>query len=109
MIVWRYRVVPQAIGGFELAYGPDGAWARLFGRHAGYRGTQLVRGDEPGVYLIIDRWDSAAAFEACLGESGDEYERLDAELAPLTEAEERIASGRVVEPVRPRDGDARTS
>jgi heme-degrading monooxygenase HmoA len=96
-IVWRYRVPAPSMDAFERAYGPDGAWVELFRRFPAFLGTALVRADEPGVYLTIDRWASAAAYEAFLRAAGAEYERLDGELASLTEAEELVARGAQVE------------
>ena len=98
VIVWRFLVDAGSTTAFERAYGPAGPWARLFGRHPGYRGSELVRGDEPGAYLTIDHWDAAASFEAFMGEWHDDYARLDAELAPLTASEAIVARGSVVEP-----------
>lgn len=96
IIVWRYRARPDAIAAFEQAYRPDGAWARLFRRHEGYRDTELVRADEPRAYLTIDRWASREAFEAFLEAARDEYDRLDAECEALTEFEELVSRGVVV-------------
>jgi heme-degrading monooxygenase HmoA len=93
VVVWRYRVPAASVAAFERAYGPDGAWVELFQRHAGFLGTELVRGDEPGTYLSIDRWTSAAAYEACLRDAKDEYRRLDAVFAALTDEEALVVRG----------------
>jgi heme-degrading monooxygenase HmoA len=92
-IVWRYRVSPPSAVAFERAYGPEGAWVELFRGHPGFIGTELVRAADPGVYLTIDRWSSAIAYETFLRDAHAEYERLDAELASLTESEELVARG----------------
>jgi heme-degrading monooxygenase HmoA len=73
-LVFSYEVrEPEA---FERAYGADGEWARFFRQGAGYIGTELLRDVElPGRYLVIDRWDSAEAYNAFAAEHRDEYMR----------------------------------
>jgi heme-degrading monooxygenase HmoA len=59
---------------FERAYGADGEWAQFFRRGAGYIGTELLHDVEiPTRYLVIDRWDSAEAYNAFAAEHRDEY------------------------------------
>jgi len=50
---------------FERVYGPEGEWAQFFRRGRGYIGTELLRDAEtPSRFLVIDRWDSADAYNA---------------------------------------------
>jgi heme-degrading monooxygenase HmoA len=65
---------------FERVYGPDGEWAEFFRQGRGYIGTELLRDVEaPGRYLVVDRWESADAYNAFVAERRDEYmERVDA-------------------------------
>ncbi len=65
---------------FERAYGADGEWAQFFRQGRGYVGTELLRDVEmPGRYLVIDRWESADAYNAFVAERREEYmERVDA-------------------------------
>ncbi len=51
VVLWQYEVRPAAEAEFEVLYGPDGAWVGLFGEHAGYIDTQLLRGEQPRHYL----------------------------------------------------------
>jgi heme-degrading monooxygenase HmoA len=61
---------------FEAAYGPDGEWAEFFAGARGYIGTELLRDVEtPGRYVVIDRWETADAYNAFLAEHRDEYMR----------------------------------
>jgi heme-degrading monooxygenase HmoA len=61
---------------FEHAYGPDGEWAAFFRDGAGYVGTELLRDVEnPGRYLVIDRWDSREAYQSFVEANRDEYMR----------------------------------
>lgn len=74
-LVFRYEArEPEA---FEAAYGPDGDWARFFREGGGYIGTELLSNlDEPGRYLVIDRWESVDAYNTFLAEHQAEYVRL---------------------------------
>jgi heme-degrading monooxygenase HmoA len=73
-LVFRYEVRdPEE---FERAYGPEGEWAEFFERSNGFIGTELLRDlDEPDRYLVIDRWQSAAAYNDFLAANDDEYLR----------------------------------
>jgi len=64
---------------FERVYGPGGEWAQFFRRGRGYIGTELLRDAEtPGRFLVIDRWDSADAYNAFATEHRAEFmERVD--------------------------------
>jgi heme-degrading monooxygenase HmoA len=71
-LVFRYEVRdPEE---FERVYGSDGEWAQFFRRGAGYIGTELLRDvEEPERYLVIDRWESADAYNAFLEQHRAEY------------------------------------
>jgi heme-degrading monooxygenase HmoA len=61
---------------FERAYGPNGEWAAFFREAQGFVGTELLREVEnPGRYLLIDRWESREAFERFSAERQAEYFR----------------------------------
>jgi heme-degrading monooxygenase HmoA len=73
-LVFRYEVRDPA--GFEEAYGPEGDWAQFFRNGRGYIGTELLRDvDEPERYLVIDRWESAGAYNAFLSAYQGQYLR----------------------------------
>src|SRR5581483_10942523 len=62
-LVFSYEV--REPEGFERAYGADGEWAQFFRHGPGYIGTELLRDVEiPGRYLVVDRWESAEAYNA---------------------------------------------
>ena len=73
-IFLRYDVrEPEA---FEEVYGPNGEWARFFRQGLGFIGTELLRDvEEFGRYVVIDRWESAEAYNAFVTESQDAYLR----------------------------------
>jgi heme-degrading monooxygenase HmoA len=65
---------------FERVYGTDGEWAAFFRQGRGYIGTELLRDVEAANrYLVIDRWESADAYNAFVAGHREEYmERVDA-------------------------------
>jgi heme-degrading monooxygenase HmoA len=61
---------------FERVYGPDGEWAEFFRQGRGYVGTELLRDVEAaGRYFVVDRWESADAYNAFVADHRDEYMR----------------------------------
>jgi heme-degrading monooxygenase HmoA len=63
-------------GEFERVYGPNGEWAAFFRQGRGYVGTELLRDVElAGRYLVVDRWESAEAYNEFVAEHRDEYMR----------------------------------
>jgi heme-degrading monooxygenase HmoA len=73
-LVFSYDVREPAE--FERVYGPDGDWSRFFSGARGYIGTELLQDVEtPGRYLVIDRWESAEAYNAFATEHREEYMR----------------------------------
>ncbi len=76
MIALVFRYETRDAEAFEQAYGPEGEWAQFFRRGRGYIGTELLRDlEEPGRYLVVDRWESADAYNAFLAEHREEYLR----------------------------------
>ena len=77
-LVFSYEV-PEPTE-FERVYGPEGEWAAFFRQGRGYVGTELLRDVEaPSRYLVVDRWESADAYNAFVSEHREEYmERVDA-------------------------------
>lgn len=73
-LVFSYEV--RAAAEFEQAYGADGEWAQFFKQGPGYIGTELLRDVEnPGRYFVVDRWESADAYNAFAAEHREEYMR----------------------------------
>lgn len=94
-VLWEFVVKKGAVKRFEQAYGPAGAWARLFRGHPGYRGTALLRDeDNPRRYVTIDVWDTGDSRERMLTQVGARYSDLDEVLADLTESEDEIGTFR---------------
>ena len=110
-IVSKFVVREEARGQFELAYGPGGAWGKVFARCPGFRGaTLLCDTNNPRRYLMIDLWDTLAQREQALAERKAEYSNLEAAFAGWTESRSEVGIFRVQAEatVRPR-GRARRS
>jgi heme-degrading monooxygenase HmoA len=71
-LVFSYEVRdPEA---FERTFGADGDWAQFFRLGTGYIGSELLRDVEiPSRYLVIDRWESAEAYNTFATERREEY------------------------------------
>jgi heme-degrading monooxygenase HmoA len=78
---------------FERAYGPDGEWAEFFRDGEGYIGTELLRDVEnPGRYLVIDRWESREAYQRFVELQREEYMRRVDESAFYYDSELRFGT-----------------
>ena len=78
---------------FERAYGSDGDWAAFFRQGSGYVGTELLRDvEQPGRYLVIDRWESDEAYNTFVSEHREEYMRRVDETAYLYDQELRFGT-----------------
>lgn len=101
-IFYRYRVHQSQMRAFEHAYGPTGPWAKLFGRHPGYKRTRLFRHkNEPGIYVTVDVWDSKADWDAFRRLYSEDYRRLDKQLALLKLEEHLLGYYEGTEEYRP--------
>ena len=90
-LVFSYEV--HDAGEFERAYGMNGEWAQFFGGGRGYIGTELVRDVEaPGRYLVIDRWESAEAYNDFIAANREEYMRRVDETRFLYDSELRFGT-----------------
>jgi len=92
--VWEYEVPDDRAAAFAVAYAPDGAWGQLFGRAAGFLGTELYRDAARGDrYLTIDRWQTEQDWRSFRRAFGSAYESLDAQLEGLAVAERSLFEG----------------
>ena len=91
--VWKFRPPKSCEQQFHEAYAGGGRWSELFKRAKGYRGTALFKPFGPdGWWLTIDRWESAADFEAFGHDFGEEYRALDVELEAIAGEEEFVGA-----------------
>jgi hypothetical protein len=111
-IVCEFILKEEARGQFELAYGPGGAWSKLFAQCPGFRGTTLLRDTKnPRRYLTIDLWDTEAQRVQALLERGDDYSSLEAAFSDWTDSRTELGLFRVQAEatVRPRGRARRRS
>lgn len=88
VIVWEFRIRPEAEVEFIERYGQDGIWARFFRGGQGYIRTELVRDvADHGRFLTLDYWRSEEEFKSFREQNQAEYKRIDRECEQLTEAE----------------------
>ena len=96
-IVWEFVVKEEIRGQFELAYGPGGAWSKLFAECPGFRGTTLLRDMEnPQRYLAIDLWDTMDQREQMLIDHKAEYSELESTFDKWTESKTEVGVFRVL-------------
>lgn len=92
--VWEYEVPGDRAVAFITAYATDGAWGELFGRAAGFLGTELYRdADRADRFLTIDRWQNKEDWQSFLHAFGAAYESLDAQLEGLAVTERSLFEG----------------
>jgi heme-degrading monooxygenase HmoA len=104
-IVWEFVVKDEVRGQFELAYGPGGAWSKLFARYPGFRGTTVLRDvKNPGRYLTIDVWETESQRVQALDELQVEYYEQVMEFEKWTESKSEVGVFRMLSEaaVRPR-------
>lgn len=88
VLIWEFIVPADRAAAFERAYRADGDWARLFAQGDGFLGTSLLRdAGQPGRFLTVDRWETAAHFAAFKASFGADYAALDTRLEGLAERE----------------------
>jgi heme-degrading monooxygenase HmoA len=92
--VWEYEVPGERTQAFTEAYTADGAWAQLFGKAAGFLGTELYRDSaRDDRYLTIDRWHAEEDWLSFLSAFGSAYESLDAQFEGLAATERSLFEG----------------
>jgi hypothetical protein len=91
VIVWEFRIKPEAEVEFVRQYGPDGSWARFFRGTNQYIRTKLLRDAADHLrFFTLDYWQTEEAFVRFREENLAEYERLDKEFEGWTEQETRL-------------------
>jgi heme-degrading monooxygenase HmoA len=79
---------------FAAAYAADGVWGELFGRAAGFVGTELYRDAvQADRFLTIDRWQDEQDWRSFRTVFSSAYEALDAQLESLAAAERSCFEG----------------
>jgi heme-degrading monooxygenase HmoA len=95
--IWQFHVSPEKADEFRIAYGATGPWAQLFGRVAGFCGTELMQSvGDSNTYFTIDLWESPEAWAAFLRAWGESYAELDQRCETLTLSEIELGEFREV-------------
>lgn len=95
--IWEYRVREEDQAVFEAGYGPEGEWAELFRRGAGYLRTELLRDRaDPTRYVTIDYWESEKAFLAFRRELASDFEEIDRRFERVTAEEAKLGEFDVI-------------
>lgn len=90
-IVREFIVKEEVQGHFELAFGPGGAWSKLFAQFPGFRGTTVMRDvKNPLRYLTIDLWETVEQWEQMLIEREAEYSELEITFVDWTESRKEL-------------------
>jgi heme-degrading monooxygenase HmoA len=99
VILWEFRVRKGCEATFEDAYGPGGAWGKLFASGVGFVGTELIRDlDHPRRYITIDRWASRDAYATFKESNASAYAEFDEQCERWTKAEAKLGTWTVVGP-----------
>ena len=97
--VWQYLVDPARRKDFLAAYGPDGAWVRLFARDSNYFGTVLLSdADNEERFVTIDYWSSRDARDAFRTVHAADFSSLDRQCEAYTVTEEFLGDFMIVDP-----------
>jgi len=92
--VWDYEVPSEHTEAFTAAYDADGDWAQLFGRAAGFLGSELYRdATRSDRFLTIDRWRAEQDWLSFLSAFGPAYESMDAQFEGLAMTERSLFEG----------------
>lgn len=115
-VVWEFIVAEEALGRFELVFGPGGAWSQLVAHSPGFRGTTLLRdAHSPRRYLAVDVWDSEAQRAEMQAAQGAAHTALGDSLRGMCESMRELgvfsvrAQGAVRPAVAPRGAKGRAS
>jgi heme-degrading monooxygenase HmoA len=93
LILWEFEVKPGCAQRFESAYGPEGAWTRLFRRDPSHLRTLLLKDpSRPRMYLTLDFWHSESAFRSFRNANYEAYLTLDRSTEGLTSRETHLGS-----------------
>ena len=92
-IVWEFYVKPGREAEFEWHYGPEGTWVKLFRKAKEFVRTDLLRDPEiHGRYLTVDCWSDLGAYGSFKENFAAEYQRVDAQMEALTQAEAKLGT-----------------
>jgi len=90
-IIWEYVVKEEAQDQFRLAYGPGGAWSKLFAQSPGFQGITVLRDmKNTQRYLMIEIWKTEALRKQALAELKAEFSELETAFDEWTESKTKM-------------------
>ena len=93
LIIWRYKVRSEYIELFELEYGNNGAWVRLFNESPDYRGSFLYKDSNlSDTYVVIDCWKDELSYLIFYKLIEDIYSKMNRRFANIYLSEEKIGN-----------------
>jgi heme-degrading monooxygenase HmoA len=91
LALWEFEVKSGKEGSFQMVYGADGEWLRLFRSDPNFVETRLVRDTANDKrFLTLDFWQSRSAYESFKELNRAAYSGLDKQCEALTERERCI-------------------
>ena len=90
-VIWELKVKFKEREKFEQFYGPKGQWVKFFEKSTEYSGTDLLEsGDNDGVFLVIDEWQSEGAFANFVKTNKTAYDLLEESAKTASRSKKRI-------------------
>src|ERR1700733_11998378 len=91
IVVWEYQGKAECEADFVAAYGPDGDWARFFGRSREFICVELLGSvGNAARFFTLDHWCSATAMAEFLAAHVTACAVMDRRFSGLTVWERRI-------------------
>ena len=92
-VVWSYKIKPENKEKFELEYGSNGTWDKLFNESKNYRGSFLLKSEnEADTYLLVDTWINKQSYENFKKVNQETYDKISSGFEYLYITEKKIGS-----------------
>lgn len=89
-IIWSYRIDQGKQAQFEKEYSRNGTWFKFFEECDDYLGTELIKNNDDGSYLLIDKWISKETYDRFVSDNSPKYNELNDHLQNLYAIESRV-------------------
>lgn len=92
-VIWKYKIRPENKEKFEIEYGSNGTWSRLFNQSENYRVSFLLKNeDDADTYLLVDTWINKQSYEDFIKTNQETYDNISSRFEYLYLSEEKIGS-----------------
>jgi len=90
-VIWELRVKFKDREKFDHFYDPKGEWVKFFQKAEGYQGTEVLEsGEGDNTFLVIDEWESEAAFNDFIKSRKEDYALLEIKANSACRTRKRI-------------------